>query len=76
MTRARSIPCNANRTQMVCSRDPARTDGVYNLACDTPMTLTHDVIDEGHAHPFTTGSASNVPAHRYLRFIERIDNSA
>ena len=63
-------------TQTIHSPDPARTSGATNLAGDTPVTLSHDVTDGGHAHPFTTAAASNVPAHRYLRFIERIDNSA
>jgi hypothetical protein len=49
---------------------------VKDTTYGNPLALTHTVTDPSHAHPFTTGSSSNVPAHRYLRFIERVDNSA
>ena len=42
-------------------------------SCGIDTTLSHTVVDEGHAH--TLSADSNVPAYRYLRFIERVDNS-
>ncbi|HZZ73622.1 MAG TPA: hypothetical protein VFE24_15320 [Pirellulales bacterium] len=51
------------------------TEGVHdNTASHDPLVLTHNVVDEGHAH--TLAADSNIPAYRYLRFIERIDNSS
>jgi hypothetical protein len=61
---------------LIHSTSPAYTSGVKDTTYGNPLALTHTVTDEGHAHPFATGSSSNVPAHRYLRFIERVDNSA
>jgi hypothetical protein len=53
------------------------TEGPHEeLDCNTPMTLDHTVNDSGHDHTVTIPSGPNVPAHKQLIFIERIDNSS
>lgn len=55
--------------------DEACTDGSKEGDCGDAADWTHSVVDPGHVHTLDIDSGPNIPEHKHMYFIERIDNS-